>query len=52
MYRQLKREFDVNSFKAIKRKYLEDALNVVEGYKLTISLSDQINIINSQLTIQ
>ena len=51
IYRQLKREFDVNSFKAIKRRYLDDALNVVNKYKLTISLSDQINFINSRLPI-
>ena len=51
IYRQLKREFDVNSFKAIKRRYLDDALNVVDKYKLTISLSDQINFLNSRLPI-
>lgn len=49
LHRQLKREFDVNSYKAIKRRYLSKALDIVESYNLTISLNEQINMINSQV---
>lgn len=49
LHRQLKREFDVNSYKAIKRRYLSEALDIVESYNLTISLNEQINMINSQV---
>ncbi|WP_338557977.1 ORF6C domain-containing protein [Paraclostridium sordellii] len=49
IHRQLKREFDVNSYKAIKRKYLSEALGIVERYNLTISLNEQISMINSQV---
>lgn len=49
IHRQLKREFDVNSFKAIKRKYLNLALEKVENYSLTIALSEEIKMINSQV---
>lgn len=49
IHRQLKREFDVNSYKAIKRRYLNNALDIVENYSLTIALHEQINMINSQV---
>ena len=49
IHRQLKREFDVNSYKAIKRRYLNEALDIVERYNLTISLNEQISMINSQV---
>lgn len=49
IHRQLKREFDVNSYKAIKRKYLSEAIDIVERYNLTISLNEQISMINSQV---
>ncbi len=49
IHRQLKREFDVNSYKAIKRKHLSEALDIVERYNLTISLNEQISMINSQV---
>lgn len=48
IHRQLKREFDVNSYKAIKRKYLSDALDIVDDYNLTIALKEQINMLNEQ----
>ena len=49
IHRQLKREFDVKSYKAIKRRYLNEALDIVERYNLTISLNEQISMINSQV---
>lgn len=52
IYRQLKREFGVNSYKAIKRKYLSEALEIVEKYNLTIALKEQIDMIYNQLTLR
>lgn len=52
IYRQLKREFGVNSYKAIKRKYLSEALDIVEKYNLTIALKEQIDMIYNQLTLR
>lgn len=49
IHRQLKREFDVNSYKAIKRRYLNDAIEIVENYSLTIVLNEQISMLNSQV---
>lgn len=49
IHRQLKREFEVESYKAIKRRYLNEALDIVERYNLTISLNEQISMINSQV---
>lgn len=49
IYREIKREFDVNSYKAIKRRYLEDVLDIVENYRLTIALKEQISILNNQV---
>lgn len=52
IYRQLKREFGVNSYKAIKRKYLSEALDIVEKYNLTIALKEQMDMIYNQLTLR
>lgn len=49
IHRQLKREFDVNSYTAIKRKHLKNALDIVEKYTLTIALNEQINMLNNQV---
>lgn len=49
IHKQLKREFDVNSYKAIKRRHLNHAIDVVENYILTIALSDQISMLNNQV---
>ena len=49
IHRQLKREFDVNSYKAIKRRYLSNAIDIVENYNLTIALNEQINMLNNQV---
>lgn len=52
IYRQLKREFGVKSYKAIKRKYLSEALDIVEKYNLTIALKEQIDMIYNQVTLR
>lgn len=42
IYSQLKREFQVNSYKAIKRCELEKALSIVKNYKLPFALENLI----------
>jgi hypothetical protein len=42
IYHQLKREFSVGSFKAIKRNQIETAVNVIEAYQLPHSLEEEI----------
>ncbi|TAN66816.1 hypothetical protein WS9_009560 [Paraclostridium sordellii 8483] len=49
IHRQLKREFDVNSYKAIKRRYLNEVITIVENYKSTIALNEQISMLNNQV---
>lgn len=49
IHKQLKREFDVNSYTAIKRKHLKNALDIVDKYNLTIALNEQIAMINNQV---
>lgn len=49
IHKQLKREFDVNSYKAIKRRYLNNAIEIVENYNLTIALNEQISMLNNQV---
>lgn len=49
IHRQLKREFDVNSFKVIKRKHLKLALDIVENYSLTVALNEEVELMNSQV---
>lgn len=49
IHKQLKREFDVNSYKAIKRRYLNNAIEIVENYNLTIALNEQIRMLNNQV---
>lgn len=47
--RELKRQFAVNRYEAIKRSQLEVAKGIVEGYKLPLVLENEINSINSQI---
>lgn len=51
IYRQLRRQFDVKSHKAIKRRHLELAKNIVVDYELPIVLSEEIDFVNSQMNI-
>lgn len=46
IHRQLRREFGVTSYKAIKRRQLEQALQAVENYRLPMVLEEEINLIN------
>ncbi|HFL3502187.1 TPA: ORF6C domain-containing protein [Clostridioides difficile] len=51
MYHQIKREFGVDSYKAIKRCQLDKVLEIVNNYKLPIVFEEEIRLLNSQLSI-
>ena len=51
IYGQLKREFGVGSYKAIKRSQTEIAVGIINGYDLPIALGDEINDANAQLVM-
>ena len=46
IYGQLKREFGVDTYKAIKRSQSDLAVEIVEAYELPIFLSEQIDDLN------
>lgn len=50
IYSQLKREFQVNSYKSIKRCQLEQAKENIRGYKLPTALADEIVQVNNQIS--
>ncbi|MDA2567385.1 ORF6C domain-containing protein [Bacillus cereus] len=52
IYRQLRRQFDVTSYKAIKRRYLETVKAEIARHELPIVLSEEIEYINNQLTAE
>ncbi len=47
---QLRREFDVDTYKAIKRSQIDLAIKIIDGYELPMSLQQQICNQNSQLS--
>ena len=47
-YRELKRNFDVSTYKSIKRNQKKRALEVIEMYKPPVVLLDQIQMSNAQ----
>lgn len=49
---QLKREFDVSSYKAIKRCQLDDALKVIEAYKPPTVYKEVIDAVNRQMLLE
>ena len=51
IYAQLKREFGVRSYKAIKRSQLEKAVEIIDNYVLPLVLSDEILFLNNQMKI-
>ena len=48
---QVKREFDVKSYKAIKRCQLYVARKIIQSYKLPFALEDEIKSFNNQISI-
>lgn len=52
IYSQLKREFQVNSYKAIKRCYIDKAKEIIKNYKLPTVLADEITRVNNQVSFE
>lgn len=48
--KQLRREFGVNSYKAIKRSQCDTALEIIDNYELPLVLKDEIEAVNSQIS--
>lgn len=51
IHRQLKREFGVTTYKAIKRRECDLALEIIEAYELPHILREQIDVANQQVSI-
>ena len=52
MYSQLKREYGcVASYKSIKRRYIADVHEFIDGYELPTVLSEQVQHANAQLSM-
>lgn len=49
--RELKRQFGVHKYKAIKRKQLDVAKKIISSYKLPILLQDEITLLNRQIQL-
>lgn len=49
IYRELKRQFDVTTYKAIKRSQCDMALSIIETYKPPLVLEEQIQNCNAQM---
>ena len=49
IYRELKRQFDVTTYKAIKRSQCNIALSIIETYKPPLVLEEQIQNCNAQM---
>ncbi len=49
IYRELKRQFGVSTYKAIKRNQCERAISIIEAYVLPLVLQERINDCNAQI---
>ena len=52
IYGELKRQFQVRSYKAIKRCELSKAIDVINNYKLPLALDSEIFQVNNQMSIE
>lgn len=52
IYNEVKRQFGVNTYKAIKRSQCDRVIDVINNYQLPIALADEINICNAQMNMQ
>lgn len=52
LHRQLRREFGVTSYKAIKRNQADIAVAIIEGYEPPLVLAETIETVNSQETME
>ena len=50
-YRNLKRNFNVSSYKAIKRNQYNRAIEIVNGWNPPVFLADEIEACNSQMRL-
>jgi anti-repressor protein len=51
IYRQLKREFGVTSYKAIKRNQCDHAVRIIENYRMPYIIEDRIKRLNDQMVM-
>ncbi|MCI9597923.1 MAG: hypothetical protein HFE75_11640 [Firmicutes bacterium] len=51
IYRQLKREFGVTSYKAIKRNQCDHAVKIIENYRMPYIIEDRIKRLNDQMVM-
>lgn len=49
IYRELKRQFGVATYKATKRNQAETAVNVINGYRVPLALKEQVDSCNAQM---
>lgn len=52
IYGQLKREFGVDTYKAIKRSQCDFAIKIIEDYELPMILKEEIEDMNAQMVMQ
>lgn len=52
IYRELKRQFGVSSYKAIKRSQCDLAVSIIEEYELPFVLQEQIDNCNAQISME
>lgn len=52
IYGQLKREFGVDTYKAIKRSQCDLAIKIIEDYELPMILKEEIEDMNAQMVMQ
>lgn len=52
IHRELKRQFGVSTYKAIKRNQCDIAVSIIEEYELPIVLQEQIRDCNSQISME
>lgn len=52
IYRELKRQFQVTSYKSIKRRQCDTALSIIDGYQLPVALKEEIRNCNAQMSME
>lgn len=52
IYRELKRQFQVTSYKSIKRRQCDTAISIIERYELPVVLKEQIQNSNAQVNME
>lgn len=52
IYGQLKREFAVSTYKALKRSQTDTALSIINSYRLPLALQEEVDYSNSQISFK